>query len=253
MNTLSRFLREKRAVKKLLRPKQYRRWLKGAIHNLPSLLLSRSLSPMDQYLGESLEFRAPNGEWIQTTGASFGVVREIFGHCCYSPAEVLKNANHILDLGGNAGVFTLFSLACAPRARLHTVEAQPHYIPVIKANVALNGFGGRVTIENAIVGGACSSWTRSLRHEYPEIGDFSPEDYIRRVQVCDFLKCDVEGAEYTLFSGDLSWLAGVRRIALEYHGAWNEGSNLGRRLNQVGYKTQQASHGKLGYIFATRT
>jgi hypothetical protein len=252
MNPLAKFLREKRNVERLLAPADYRRWRGLVWRSLPSVLARRSLGIVDDRMGEHLAFRSPAGQELRTSGASLGVVREIFGQHCYATPAELRDARHILDLGGNAGVFTLYALSCAPAAQVHTVEAQPAFIPVITANVAANGFAARSSVENALVGGAWNEWAQGLRAAHPQIGDFNPARYFSTVGECDFLKCDVEGAEFAFFSGDLAWLRQVRQIALEYHGDWAAGTRLGDAIAAVGFEVRQATHGSLGYVFARR-
>ncbi len=241
-----------RTVRRLLPPAEYRRWLGHVIKAAPAVIARRTLGVVDERLGEDLSFCAPDGRFLHTQGAAFGVVREIFGHRCYAEPAQLRDARHILDLGANAGVFTLFALSCAPEARVHSVEAQPHFLPVIHANVAVNRFAERTTVENAIVGGSFNEWTQSLRSNHPQVADFSISRYLSKVGQCDFLKCDVEGAEFELFQGDLEWLGAVRGIALEYHGDWAAGATLCQRIAAAGFTSRQAERGALGYIFAER-
>lgn len=233
-------------------PADYRRWIGHVFKAAPFVIARRTLGMVDHRFGDDFHFRAPDGRLIHSQGASFGVVREIFGHRCYAEPAGLRDSRQILDLGANAGVFTLFALACAPNARVHAVEAQPHFIPAIRANIETNGYAARSTVENALVGGVYNHWTRALRSSHPQVGDFSISRYLSEVGRCDFLKCDVEGAEFELFQGDISWLGAVRAVALEYHGDWSAGDALGRRLATAGFTTRQAEHGTLGYIFAER-
>jgi FkbM family methyltransferase len=252
MNSYTRFAREALIVSRLLRRQASLRWLKGALYNLPLILRTKSLSPADVYLGEDLEFIAPSRQWLTTSGASFGVVREIFGHQCYaSPAE-LFDARQILDLGGNAGIFSLFALTAAPRSRVVAVEAQPKLSEIITQNVRRNQFADRLEVKNEIVGAASNVWLNALKTEFKNLKHFDFKSYFSRVNRCDFLKCDVEGAEYEIFSGDLDWLRNVHSVALEYHGTWDSGRELSIQLSKKGFSTRQVGHGELGYVFARK-
>jgi hypothetical protein len=253
MNILRRLLREERAVRRILPADGYARWRQTFVRRLPQVLRARSLGPVDAGLGEQFTILSPSARPLTVEGASFGVVREIFGHECYGSAKSLAGCRQVLDLGGNAGVFTLFALSAAPHARVHAVEGQPHYGPLIERNVARNGFAGRATVENALVGGACNEWTAGLRRAHPAIPDFSMERYLAGISECDFLKCDVEGAEFAFLNGASGWLPKVRRIALEYHGDWQSGVGLADTLRFAGFRVRQAAHGSLGYLFADRT
>jgi FkbM family methyltransferase len=206
---------------------------------------------VDAAFGETFAVRH-EGLLLHLQQTSFGVVREIFGRECYCSAAELKSCRRILDLGANAGVFGLFALVSTPEATVQLVEAQSKLMPALRDNMLRNGFTDRVEFENALVGGEHNEWTRLLRMRQPELRDFSITDYLARTGECDYLKCDIEGAEYAFFGGDLSWLAKVRRIALEYHGSWGQGRRLGERLHAAGHTVKQSPHGKFGYLHTAR-
>lgn len=250
-NPLARLVCEISSVRRILLRADYRRWLRCLVAQLPQVISRRSLDPVDEAFGEvfTLQHR---GRMLHIRGASFGLGREIFGQECYASAGELADARHVLDLGANAGIFGLFALSSAPQARVHMVEAQSHFIAVIDRNIAASGLAERATVENALVGGEHDSWTMELRQTHPALPDFAISDYLKKVGVCDFLKCDVEGAEYLFLAGDLSWLACVKRIALEYHGNWQQGAQLAERLRGAGFTVRQTEHGALGYLRAAR-
>ncbi len=251
LKALHRLTGEMYHVKGILTPTDYRRWRMNLLTRLPSVLERRSLGPVDEAFGDTFAIRK-NGRLLRLQRTSFGVVREIFGQECYCPAAELGSCRQILDLGANAGVFGLFALMAAPDATVHMVEAQAALLAVLQGNVGRNGYADRVRTENALVGGAQNDWATQLRQQNPALPDFSIRTYLDGVGECDFLKCDIEGAEYTFFSGEVGWLRQVRRLALEYHGTWEQGSALGRILDKNGFEVRQANHGALGYLFATR-
>lgn len=247
-----RFFIENIHVRRVLTPSHYWFWVKCFIWRLPEVIRLRSLGPVDERFGD--EFCIKHGDrQLHFKQASFGVVREIFGRECYCTAEELKTARNILDLGANVGAFGLFALSSAPHAKVHMVEAQPEFIPVLNRNIFHNGFAARATCENALVGGVHDNWTRHLCERFPKLQNFSISRYLAEVGQCDFLKCDIEGAEYVLFSGDISWTIKVRRIALEYHGTWEQGHALGELLRAKGFTVTQLPHGTLGYLAAIRS
>jgi len=252
MNRIRYFLQEAANVRRMVPPADFLRWLVCLVRTAPKVIAHRSLGPTDIAFGETIRIRQ-QGRVLQLEGASLGVAREIFGRECYISARQLEDCRTILDLGANAGTFTLFALHAAPSARVHAVEAQPEFIPILGRNVALNGYRERVTIENVLVGGAHDRWSSELQHKHPGLGEFRIGDYLDSVGECDFLKCDVEGAEFTLFAGDLGWVRRFRRMALEYHGPWERGRALGDMIRQQGFTVDQKTHGVLGYLFAIRT
>ncbi|MFZ5806609.1 MAG: FkbM family methyltransferase [Verrucomicrobiota bacterium] len=238
-------------VFRLLPLGQFLRWLVCLSLSAWDVLKYQSLGPVDRKFGECFAIRA-NHRWLYFENTAFGVMREIFGHQCYVSPHDLANAKHILDLGANGGAFTLFALAYAPHARVHAVEAQAHLAEALKKNIQRNGFETRTTWETSLVGGNCNHWTQKFCEQNPSLKEFSIQDYLAKVGTCDFLKCDIEGAEYAFFSGDLSWLSSIRKIALEYHGDIGDALCLRDLIQKSGFDVQQEPHGRFGYFFCQR-
>jgi FkbM family methyltransferase len=251
MHRLKFLAREVGNVRRILVPRDFRRWCGALWRGRAEIWRRRSLGPADDRLGERFSIRV-RGRELQLEGASFGVVREIFGRECYIAGAELANCRTVVDLGANAGTFSLFAAVNAPECRVHAVEAQPAFVPIIEANLARNGLAGRVQVENALVGGVHDAWSRELVRRHPEIGTYPIGARLEALGTCDFLKCDVEGAEFRLLAEDRSWLRRVRRIALEYHGTWDDGAGLAEILRGEGLTVAQAAHGSLGYLFGSR-
>jgi hypothetical protein len=72
------------------------------------------------------------------------------------------------------------------------------------------------------------------------------------VGVCDFLKCDVEGGEFKLFQGDLTWTLSVKSMSLEYHPNKGNPNELEKILKSQGFKVKRIDHRDLGYFYCTR-
>lgn len=250
-NSFLKFVQEAMRVRRLLKPSDYGRWWWGVVRTMPAILRTKSLAPADEIFGGAFSYRHA-GKLIHVENTSLGIIREIVGDECYVARKDLAECREVLDLGANTGMFTLFALSSEPDVRVHSVEAQRDFIPKIQRNLAGNGFASRASVENALVGGAHDAWARALRMQQPELPDFDVRRYLDRVGNCDLLKCDVEGAEYVLFDGDLGWTRQVSRISLEYHGQWADGKLLADRLQQQGFAVSQRTHGVLGYVNARR-
>lgn len=238
-------------VARILFPADYARWISCILRSWPEILRERSLGPADRLFGDSFRVRLGPMQ-LQFSQTPLGLVREIFGHHCYARPQELQNTAKILDLGANAGVFSVFALACAPHARVYAVEAQPGLLVPLKMNVAQNGYAQRHQAEVAVVGGAWDSWTRNLMDTHSEIPVFDPEAFFRKNGDMDFCKCDIEGGEFPLLRHNPSWLNHIRCLALEYHGTPQEGDELAEILLQHDFKVLRRSHGCLGYLKASR-
>lgn len=252
LNTLQKFIFEIVIVSKILPFKQFVKWVSAIPASLPTLLRTKSLGILDEDFGTSFDVLW-EGKTLHFDGLGFGVVREIYGHLCYIDKGKLKKATNILDLGGNGGAFTIFSLVEAPNARIHAVEAQAEVLKILQTNVKQNGYEERVTSECAVVGGFYDDWTQSLLQINPDYPVFDIHNYMSRVDTLDFLKCDVEGGEFNLMKGDLSWTKKVKNMALEYHPDKGDVKELENTLKSLGFDVRQEDHGCLGYFFCTRS
>jgi len=65
----------------------------------------------------------------------------------------------------------------------------------------------------------------------------------------DFLKADIEGAEFELFANNDEWLAKVRRIAMEIHAEYGDVDRFVSRLKAKGFEVILTDLKKLPYPF----
>ncbi|MEI6657232.1 MAG: FkbM family methyltransferase [Planctomycetota bacterium] len=245
---MSRFVKECFLVSRLLGPIGAVRWALGGFASAATVLRTRSLASADEFLGHGLTLRCGDRR-LQVSDADFGVCREILGHDCYRLASCAGQLRTAIDLGANCGIFTLMAATLNPQCRILAVEVNPGLATATIANAARNGFANRVTVINQLVGVADDPTVRILMEKNPTITMFDPREAVRQLGGCDFLKCDVEGGEHALFAGDLSWLQGVRRLAIEYHWTEAEGARLARLIESAGFTVEQKPHRNLGYVF----
>lgn len=244
-------IKEVLIVSKILPLALFFRWISALATSFVTIIKSKSLGVVDTKFGESFDVLWAD-RILHFEKVGFGVMREIYGHNCYAQKGELKEAQHILDLGANGGSFTMFALVEAPNAEITSVEALPRFIEILKNNIEQNGFDNRVLVQNAVVGGFYDEFTIFLHTQYPEVKEFDIHEYISRVGQCDFLKCDVEGGEFNLFEGDLSWTKSVKQMALEYHPNKGNVEELENKLKQQGFQVKQVDHSALGYFYCHR-
>ena len=223
------------------------KWLGAAVAAAPEVAQTRSLAAADRGLGDSFTIRC-DGHRISLTEAEFGICREIFGHDCYGLRPLTAQLQKVIDLGSNCGAFTLMAACLNPNCQILAVDANPVFTAATLRNADKNGFRTRVRAATQLVGSAEVESIQDLIHANPSVGHFDPSKAVEELGGCDFLKCDVEGGEHALFSGDLAWLQRVRRLAIEYH--WNReaGEQLAARLRANGFHVQIRPHGRLGYL-----
>ncbi len=234
-----------------------------------------------------------NGVKIETVESARMVVDEIFFWQLYTPAPLFIEENDIvLDIGANAGVFTLFA-ASKTKNTVYAFEPFPANFEVLQRNIASNALQNVVAYNSAV---SDTSGTGKLfvnphdgkqnlldEHILPEkIAKYKTDedlDYLdpskfkqyvnvsittlqafmdsNNVQKIDFLKLDCEGAEGAiLFSTPDEYLGHVRKITMEFHDHLSQYSHddIQKRLEEVGFTTQLKWDGisALGYLYGWR-
>jgi len=113
----------------------------------------------------------------------------------------------VLDIGANVGAFCI---RAARRSR-RVLAVEPVLAGALQENVRENGVS--VTVVSGALGGGGDeriTWGgRTLTVATRTLGEFAG-----MIGGCDFLKCDCEGAEWSIRPADLD---GVRRIEMELH------------------------------------
>ena len=236
--------------------------------SLPQIILKRSLNPADKKMaGRYCSFR-PFGEEISIKGDYFGVVRDIYCRKCYFiPTNFGISLNDlVVDLGANAGVFTI--LAALHADKVIAVEAQSLFIPELETNLANNKLLHKVHIEFGLIGSGTGVFSDEARLKAsshygipPPAVSFSEMMHRHQIEWIDFLKVDIEGSEFDLFTNNTSWLAKVHKIAMEVHLNFGDPNMIAGILANYGFKTMFGDtsgkivnflNGPVGFLFAEK-
>jgi hypothetical protein len=234
-------------VARMLGPWRCAVWLTGVVLNSPAILRSKSLAVADDFHGPVTRFRV-FGKTIQVEPTPLGVCREVIGADCYRLGTLGADQRFLIDLGANVGIASLAMAARCPDARILAVEMNSKAAAQFSRNIEMNALSDRVSLKWGCLGGTIAA-DGSSGPAAPrcEVTDCLPEGMI-----CDFLKCDIEGAEHALITPGADWLDRVRRVALEYHWTAEDGRRLEAILTSHGFDVTMAPHGSLGYVFAVR-
>ncbi|HEY3989680.1 MAG TPA: FkbM family methyltransferase [Acidobacteriaceae bacterium] len=151
----------------------------------------------------------------------------------FAPLRAL-DISSVIDLGGNAGMASVWFLNTFPRARVVTVEANPDNFPSLEAN--LHPYGDRSIV---VKGGAWWRQTPLALVRRRDEGDASVREALpgddpatlmdgwdvpalmarAGFDRVDLLKIDIEGAETDLLLNNADrWLPRVRNLSIEFHG-----------------------------------
>jgi FkbM family methyltransferase len=242
------------------------RFILSILFNARKILQRRSLGPADEGMkGRNYALQA-FGHPIKVDGASFGGAREVYGRNVYFPLSgfSLRPDDVVIDLGANAGLFT--TLAALMAKKVVAVEAQYGFIDRIHSTLLLNNCADKVSVEFGLVGPG-SGLLDQQGFASPEFTRTPPvvrmSELIARheLDTVNFLKIDIEGSEFDLFSNDNDWLRQVDRLAMEVHCDFGEVHDLVETLEGKGFEVwlmdnQQhvvdAIDDESGYILAKR-
>ncbi|RQW04877.1 hypothetical protein EH222_10595, partial [candidate division KSB1 bacterium] len=191
----------------------------GALRHLPTILLSKKLTALDQWMSRELHLCVSGHRFIIDCRAidamlaepsfTFGLIREIYIQDCYRRFPHLESrCRTVIDLGGNRGIFTL--LAAQFAERVICVEAQSVYRSALLHNAKRNGLEN-IELVNAYIGGEAAL----PRGNVPGM---TVEEIMLKfdMETVDFCKMDIEGSEFELFQ-TITCLPRIRYLAAEIH------------------------------------
>jgi FkbM family methyltransferase len=205
-NRLTRLIPPDRRVKGL-----------GGAHGRRLLQVRKLIAPVLQL---PITLRTAGGLKLRITGDPVDeqIAQHVLGprRAEYFPADGGRiPANPcILDIGAHHGLYAAAALHAYPGSHIICVEPSAGAVPDLRTNLKINGFEARARVVNAALGAhaghallrhtAEGSWGASL-YEDAEVTD-SSED-VTLTTLADILgadrphvlKCNAEGAEYSLF------------------------------------------------------
>jgi len=223
---------------------------------------------------ETTTLRLRNGLRIESAAGALVVplYKEIWYRDDYRlRADPLPRGATVIDVGANIGMFALYAAVAWGAARVYAYEPFPESFALLQRNAARNQIDAIVPVPLAIAG---TAGVRALhmqgRHGVHSLfGDTTgaatsiecitlADAFARdRIERCDLLKLDCEGAEYEiLLTAPSEVFARIGRIALEYHD-WmtaHHHDELRALFERHGFTITGRDHlpSRTGYLFAKR-
>ena len=217
-----------------------------------------------------LVFKTRNGVLVEVPSRLLHTFKEIFMEEGYLAGLEKKPSPHpvILDIGANAGYFSLFAVSKYDGASVFAYEPIPSNYKQLLRNADLNG-SRRISCFPLAVAGHCgeislvfdntdsfttsatvlssnSGANDSIRVECVDLKKIFDDN---RIEKCDLLKLDCEGAEYDiLYSCPEEYLKRIDQIAMEVHRGEKENMNmdaLASFLSSRGFFTRRCGVGML--------
>lgn len=279
LRLLSNALTEIAAILSVLKARDRIYFLWIIIKNALRVVLSLSLRPADLSFmqhRESLEVRAFGREYILIQ-PDLGLVRELYARGVYFPEPdfLPQTEDKVIDLGANTG---LFSLLCAGLgADVLAVEAQNGFKTLAQDNWTANGVLHRIQFVSALVGAskgvfASEAARIDASHWLDEPPELSMNNLLEMFPIpaspgvdhaapdIHLLKVDIEGSEFALFAGDLTWLRRISHISMEVHPEFGDVIALQEIIEKEGFACKLVSSWREagtprkypGYLFASR-
>ncbi|PKN76340.1 MAG: hypothetical protein CVU52_05175 [Deltaproteobacteria bacterium HGW-Deltaproteobacteria-10] len=219
---------------------------------------------------EILVFESRNGVIVEVPVRLVQTFKEIFMDECYL-AGLERNISQgatVIDIGANAGYFSLFAAAKFPHSRIFSYEPVPVNYAQLQRNCDLNssvhiksypqavaGQNGEINLSfdtsdsfttSATMFASANAGEKSLKVPCVSLQEVMERNGITK---CDLLKMDCEGAEYDiLYNCPVEYLQRIDQFAMEVHRGEKESQNIDALeafFRKLGFSTRRRPVGML--------
>lgn len=276
MSKVSRLLGDLIGIAQTMPMTQSLKWYANLATNAPTILKTKHLYSADNAMDGTVTFlwRGVNMDF-ELDGAppqTFSWLREFFVRDNYFRAFDMQKVSlrRFVDLGCNVGrVSQIVSALSGGTAKIIAVDADDYTQDRFRGAIAANP---DITFIQALIvsGTDGSAFDREAYNEF--VGKYghsfgSNTTHITLPDIIsmldghvDFMKIDIEGAEFDILLNNQSWLKVVDNIAMEVHEQLGDPADIIDELSRQGFATDWkgnheddvAPH-KAEFIFASRT
>ena len=249
------------------------RWYGAVVRHAPAILRERKFYSADRDMRGTLRFYLLGRDFTvdvdamsTTAGNSYAFLREFLVRQIYFREFKQLNFDTCLDLGCNTGVVSsLLKRIAGPQGKVVGIDPLTYPDNAFRSKV---GATPGITIHQGILCG------ESLRHDAAALHAMcdpygfdtnlaiTVEELMKthQIQHVDFLKMDIEGAEFGIFRDSVGWLDGVDNLAMEVHNTVGNPHEIIQRLQQQGFRVKWLGDAgypteppNAGYIYASKT
>jgi FkbM family methyltransferase len=243
------------------------RWYGSVLKHSPTILRERKFYSADHNMRGILRFRLLGRDFTvdATTDNNYPFLREFFVRRIYFREFRQLSFDTCLDLGCNVGEVTSFLMELAgPKGRVIGVDPLAYPDNVVRSRIAtIPG----IKIHQGVLCGESIRHDSTALHAMCDPYGFDTNlaitvEELKKtydLQHIDFLKMDIEGAEFDIFRDSVAWLDGVDNLAMEVHNAVGDPTEIIERLQQKGFRVKwlddsgyPAKSRDAGYIYASR-
>ena len=158
--------------------------------------------------------------------------------------EALNDAPYVIDCGANLGMSVIFFKTLYPNAKVLAFEADPYIFSFLEKNIVSFNFSDVIAVKAAVwdkakevlpfyteggAGGRLEKETKNV--SFVNVETIRLKDYLN--EKVDFLKIDIEGAEFKVIKDCEDVLKNVDKLFIEYHSFPMETQNLQEILKIV--------------------
>lgn len=156
-----------------------------------------------------------------------------------------SNKSHpvILDCGANIGISTIYFKTIYPNAIVHAFEPDANLFEILSKNIHANGFK-QVELHQAAIWkehttlsfdnkGSEASHIDTTGQTTNKVEAKKLASILANLDAVDFLKMDIEGAEYEVVKDCAPYLYKIENFFLEYHGKATDTNKLNELLKLV--------------------
>lgn len=201
---------------------------------------------------------------MRSGGRDLDILEEIFASREYDPppevTDLLRRRSrpHVVDLGGNIGLFALRMFELLPGCTVASFEPDPDNLALLERCRRVSGLEGRWTIHAAAAGtkdgsadflGGREADSRLIAPGHGTL--LVPvRDAFDHFHGCDLLKIDIEGGEWEIVSDERFAAVPAVAVVMEFHGYRRPHRDIrgaaGELLSRCGYEVRHVAWDPVG-------